>query len=234
MQAKFYPGSTGGTVWNVAHQANHQEYVSFSRQASGPKLPNCFPRKRKPLLLAQEARECLPIDARASGSPVLLRRIAETRSAYGRLSSSRVDDPRITGPARRPAAAASRSPARADTARSGRQPFGTASGRSRQDGPAGVQASARATAILQLTDVPRASPIEGAPRARRCQRGPPLAGVPRREVLRQSGMSSRRSRSGGIGWHDVEPVEEILAEPSRFDGLPQVLVGGGRPPRVST
>ena len=39
-------------------------------------------------------------------------------------------------------------------------------------------------------------------------------------------MSSRRSRSGGsVNRDDVDPVEQVLAEPALGDRLGQVLVG---------
>ena len=49
-----------------------------------------------------------------------------------------------------------------------------------------------------------------------------------RKCCTSSGMSSLRSRSGG-SWidDDVQPVEQVLAEPALLHHLPQVDVGGG-------
>ena len=54
-----------------------------------------------------------------------------------------------------------------------------------------------------------------------------------RSASTSSGMSSRRSRSGGTcDRHDVEPVEQVLAEAARRDLGLQVLVGGRQHPDV--
>ena len=46
-------------------------------------------------------------------------------------------------------------------------------------------------------------------------------------------MSSNRSRSGGhLDRHDVQPVEQVLPEPSLGDLGFEILVGGGEHPHV--
>ena len=83
----------------------------------------------------------------------------------------------------------------------------------------------------------RAIPVPPAPRPRR-ERSP-AAPTPsrsadrRRKCCTSSGMSSRRSRSGGTAKrHDVEAVVEVLAEPARRDLGVQRLVGRGQHPHV--
>src|SRR5207244_6088144 len=65
LQAK-YPGLL---MWVNVVPPGTIRMCRFSRQASGRNCRIVFLRKGKPLLLAQEAREGLPIDAQGLGGP---------------------------------------------------------------------------------------------------------------------------------------------------------------------
>src|SRR5882762_10647458 len=232
LQAK-YPGSL---MWVHLAPPGAARMCRFSRQASRRNCPNVFSRKGKPLLLAQEAREGLPIDAQGLGCPGLVAAgVPEDALGVpaaelvqgGMIRYQRVrrgDQRRRCRDHRRPGRyGAVRAPPFADGLR---QVL-------RQDGPAGVQGERARHRILQLADVPGPVPQEERLARVGGERGAPLAGVPRGEVLRQERnvlppLAQRRNADGD----DVEPVEEILPEPPRFDGLPEVLVGGGDHARV--
>ena len=124
---------------------------------------------------------------------------------------------------------------------------------SRSDGSAGVCVDRRRRAPRSSRAVSIAPGRRARRRARSCSRArarcpasrtaaAPPARRPRRrrsacrcaaracatKCSTSSGMSSRRSRSGGM-WigNDVQPVEQILLELAVGDQLPQVAVGGG-------
>src|SRR5467141_2069455 len=159
LQAK-YPGSL---MWVNVAPPGTTRMCRFSRQASGRNCRIVFPRKRKPLLLAQEARECLPIDAQGLGSPGLVAaRIAEDAlgiPAAELVQGGMIRDQRVRRGDQRRRHRDHRRPGRHGTVRA--PPFADGLWQVLgQDGPAGVQGERAGHRILQLADVPGPGPQE--------------------------------------------------------------------------